>query len=165
MKASALKYPSFPTAFSNRSTATATATAQGLNSKRDIVYGGILQSSNNRFLLVKGRHSGKWSFPKGHIEPGETALECVCREIREETGLHILPAPIRCVPLRGGTYYLFWMPVEFVPAPRDTNEIEEARWMTVDEIKQISANIGVTSYFAALAADLTQSPEVPAQTS
>jgi 8-oxo-dGTP pyrophosphatase MutT (NUDIX family) len=144
MKANALKYPSFPTAFSNR-------TASSIALKRDIVYGGILQSSNNRFLLVKGRHSGKWSFPKGHIEPGETALECVCREIREETGLSILPAPIRCVPLRGGTYYLFWMPVEFVPAPRDTNEIEEARWMTMEEIKGVQANIGVTSYFHALA--------------
>jgi 8-oxo-dGTP pyrophosphatase MutT (NUDIX family) len=144
MKANALKYPSFPTAFSNR-------TASSISLKRDIVYGGILQSSSNRFLLVKGRHSGKWSFPKGHIEPGETALECVCREIREETGLSILPAPIRCVPLRGGTYYLFWMPVEFVPAPRDTNEIEEARWMTMEEIKGVQANIGVTSYFHALA--------------
>ena len=149
MRAGALKYPSFPAAFSNRTAAAPVGSPASL--KRDIVYGGIIQSSNNRFLLVKGRHSGKWSFPKGHIEPGETALECVCREVREETGFQILPAPIRCFPLRGGTYYLFWMPVEIQPQPRDQREIEESRWFTVDEIKQLPANIGVTSYFRALA--------------
>jgi 8-oxo-dGTP pyrophosphatase MutT (NUDIX family) len=28
-----------------------------------------------------------WSFPKGKLEPGETASECALREVREETGL------------------------------------------------------------------------------
>lgn len=151
MKTSALEFPSFPSAFSNRSSsASSSATA---SQKKDIVFGGILQSSSNRFLLVKGRRSGKWSFPKGHIEAGETALECVCREVKEETGFQILPAPIRCVPLRGGTYYLFWMPVEPTPEPRDTDEIEEADWFTAEEIRKLSANIGVSSYFASLTAN------------
>ena len=33
------------------------------------------------------RGAMKWSLPKGHIEPGETAEEAAVREIREETGI------------------------------------------------------------------------------
>ena len=28
-----------------------------------------------------------WSLPKGHVEPGETALEAAVREVTEETGI------------------------------------------------------------------------------
>ena len=145
MNVSALKRQTFPSAFSNNRNSSYQNAAHA--QKKEIVYGGILQSSNNKFLLVKGRHSGKWSFPKGHIEPGETALECVCREIKEETGFQMLPAPIQCVPLKGGTYYLFWMPVEPAPCPRDTNEIEEAGWFTANEIRQLTVNVGVSTFF------------------
>ena len=43
-----------------------------------------------RVLLVKRRHppaAGVWSLPGGHIEPGETALDAVHRELREETAI------------------------------------------------------------------------------
>ena len=34
--------------------------------------------------------AGHWSFPKGHIEKGETTEEAVRREVREETGIKTL---------------------------------------------------------------------------
>ena len=30
---------------------------------------------------------GKWTFPKGHLEPGETARDAAIREVFEETGI------------------------------------------------------------------------------
>lgn len=37
-------------------------------------------------LLIKDSY-GNWGFPKGHLEPGETARDAALRECREETGL------------------------------------------------------------------------------
>jgi len=32
---------------------------------------------------------GKWNGPGGKVQPGETPLECIVREVREETGLRV----------------------------------------------------------------------------
>lgn len=37
------------------------------------------------FLLM--RHPTRWDLPKGHIDPGETEIDCALRELREETGI------------------------------------------------------------------------------
>lgn len=40
-------------------------------------------------LLIKHRNGGHWSFPKGHMENGETEPQTALREILEETGLKV----------------------------------------------------------------------------
>jgi len=37
------------------------------------------------FLLM--RHPARWDLPKGHVEQGESELECAYRELYEETGI------------------------------------------------------------------------------
>lgn len=37
------------------------------------------------FLLMK--HADRWDLPKGHVDPGETEIECALRETEEETGI------------------------------------------------------------------------------
>jgi 8-oxo-dGTP pyrophosphatase MutT (NUDIX family) len=37
------------------------------------------------FLLMK--HPRRWDLPKGHVDEGETELQCALRELREETGI------------------------------------------------------------------------------
>ena len=48
------------------------------------------------FLVVRGRpvrefllmkHKVRWDLPKGHVDPGETDLDCAFRELWEETGI------------------------------------------------------------------------------
>ncbi len=44
---------------------------------------------NTRILLVKNNNGRYWSFPKGHIEIGETEEQTAVREIKEETSLDV----------------------------------------------------------------------------
>lgn len=49
---------------------------------------------NDRVLLVQRRNppdAGKWGFPGGHVESGETALHAAARELAEETGVIARP--------------------------------------------------------------------------
>lgn len=48
------------------------------------------------FLIVRGdpvrefllmRHADRWDLPKGHVDAGETHLQCALRELYEETGI------------------------------------------------------------------------------
>ena len=42
-------------------------------------------SDHVSFLLLK--HPNRWDLPKGHVDPGETNMECALRELEEETGI------------------------------------------------------------------------------
>jgi 8-oxo-dGTP pyrophosphatase MutT (NUDIX family) len=37
------------------------------------------------FLLM--RHADRWDLPKGHVDEGETEMQCALRELNEETGI------------------------------------------------------------------------------
>ena len=41
-------------------------------------------------LLIRHRNSSAWSFPKGHMERGESERQTAMREIGEETGVNDL---------------------------------------------------------------------------
>jgi len=43
-----------------------------------------------KYLLIKHKNGGHWSFPKGHMEAGETEVDTALREILEETGLRVV---------------------------------------------------------------------------
>jgi 8-oxo-dGTP diphosphatase len=69
--------------------------------------GAIIKDDAGRLLLIKRGHDpgrGLWSIPGGRVEAGETDDEAVVREVREETGLIVVPGPlIGSVRLPGGT--------------------------------------------------------------
>ena len=42
-----------------------------------------------KFLILQHKNGNHFSFPKGHLEEGETLKECAIREVYEETNIKI----------------------------------------------------------------------------
>ena len=53
--------------------------------------GAIILSKNNpdKIAIIYRKEENDFSFPKGHLEAGETLEQCAIRETKEETGLDI----------------------------------------------------------------------------
>ncbi len=51
--------------------------------------GGVVTNIEGKVLVVS-QHGTSWSLPKGHIDPGEDALDAARREIYEESGIRDL---------------------------------------------------------------------------
>ena len=97
--------------------------------------------------MVKGRATGKWSFPKGHKFRNEGYQECARRETLEETGIDLSPyKPVAFRRLSHGEYYFYELPKEIMPIPNDNGEVEEARWMSLNDINRSTVNVDV-NYF------------------
>lgn len=55
--------------------------------KREFSAGGIVFNNKGRVLIRKSAGTEYWSFPKGHIDDGETTGQAALREVKEETGI------------------------------------------------------------------------------
>jgi len=55
-----------------------------------IVIGALIYNEEKKIFLGKSNKWGdRWIVPGGHLELGETFVECIKREVREETNLEI----------------------------------------------------------------------------
>lgn len=94
---------------------------------------------NTEILLVKHVNSNHWSFPKGHVEFGETEVQTAQREIMEETGIDVIidssfRETVSYSPKRGSQKVV----VYFLAKAKNTDyvpqeeEIAEIRWVEID---------------------------------
>ncbi|GMU25524.1 NUDIX domain-containing protein [Patescibacteria group bacterium] len=96
--------------------------ALGKPTKHELSAGGIIYRKRNgqvEVFFIKDPY-GRWTFPKGHQELGETLAETAVREIREETNLEGL----RLVAPLGRTSFTF---------RRDGNVIEKTVYLFLFE--------------------------------
>jgi len=107
----------------------------------------------DRYLLVFGKKSEKWGFPKGHMEEGESEEQTAIRELFEETGIRIhyshLQEKIR---FKNNIYFRVrghYRPLTHIP---DQHEIQLANWFTLPEIihsiPKDTMNFGLKSWIS-----------------
>lgn len=123
-----------------------------------------------RVVVVHRPRYDDWSLPKGKAGPGENDAECALREVREETGL----ACSLGEELGVTTYYdrhgrlktvrYFAMePVGGGEGPE--NEVDEVRWLGLEEAKQFLSyerDVGMLDALAAMASQWETPEEPPA---
>jgi len=99
---------------------------------------------NTEILLIKHINSGHWSFPKGHVEEGETEIETARREVKEETSIDVLIDPtFRETVTYSPKKDTMKIVVYFLARARNVNfspqaeEIAEIRWVDISYAKNI----------------------------
>jgi 8-oxo-dGTP pyrophosphatase MutT (NUDIX family) len=122
------------------------------------VFGAICVNSKGEVLLVHGRRSKKWSFPKGHRHTSESSLDCALRELYEETGLQPNRKYSSSHKLRGAEYFIFPMDDDVTLKPRDNWEIDDIAWWPLTALPTMDSNVDV-SIFRTLMKSMKGEPE------
>ena len=93
-------------------------------------------------LLLQNRRKTDWqgyTLPGGHIEPGESIVESVIREMREETGLTVRNprlCGVKQFPIEGGRYLVFLFETEDFEGELRSSDEGEMTWIDRDRLAQ-----------------------------
>lgn len=98
---------------------------------------------NGRYLLqdrIKNDWKG-YTLPGGHIEPGESIVDAVIREMQEETGLtirHPHLCGVKQFPLEEGRYIVFLFETEEYEGDLRSSEEGTMHWIDERELSKVN---------------------------
>ena len=104
---------------------------------------------NEKVLIArrspKGQMGGRWEFPGGKVEDGETDAQSVVREMQEEFGIKVQCGDFICSSVFVHNESEVTLNAYFITVPHDgisqeykLSEHTEYRWVNVEEIPSLS---------------------------
>ena len=119
----------------------------------EVAVGAIVRRGDELLLVRRGREPavGEWSVPGGRVEPGETLMEAVVRELEEETGLRGVCGPqVGWVERIGDDWHFVILDFEATVAgdaePAAGDDALEARWWPVGEVAKLDLVDGLAEF-------------------
>ncbi len=94
-------------------------------------------------LLLQNRVKDDWkgyTFPGGHVEPGESFVDAVIREMKEETGLTVIKPKmvgIKQFPIEGGRYIVLLFKAEQFTGNVVSSAEGEMEWIDCHRLSEI----------------------------
>ena len=101
----------------------------------------LLEKDNK--ILLQNRVKDDWrgfTMPGGHIEPGESIVDAVVREMKEETGLTIFNPKlcgVKQFPIENGRYMVFFFRASEFEGELVSSEEGEVYWIEKNEISNL----------------------------
>lgn len=95
-------------------------------------------------LLLQNRVKTDWRgycFPGGHVEPGESIVDSVIREMKEETGLTVRSlrlCGIKQFPIDGGRYLVFFFKTDAFEGALSSSEEGAVEWICRKELTNLN---------------------------
>lgn len=96
----------------------------------------------DREVLLQNRVKEEWhgyALPCGHVEPGESIVESIIREMKEETGLtihHPRLCGVKQFPIEDGRYLVFLFRANEFEGELISSDEGKMEWVRMDELNK-----------------------------
>ena len=114
--------------------------------------GAVVRDGDGRLLLIRRGHppgEGLWTLPGGRVEPGESDVVAIARELREETGLRAEIGELIDIVARPGPGDVVYDIHEYAATPveggmlRAGDDASDVRWVTELELRALPTTPGL----------------------
>lgn len=109
----------------------------------------LIQNTKGEILIQKRskQKGGEYALTSGHAKTGETPVQGIITEIKEELGLDVMPKELRLMhsersDINQAFYDLFYLQSDYDISEMklQKEEVEEVKWLTEKEVETLCSN-------------------------